>query len=98
MIIEIDNKTRIRGTENSYQLERPRHRHGQVRWEAFKYFSTFRQALAQACEREIRVHPANTLAEAIEAADAIAARYGQLLDGALDELAKRSEPTLRAVS
>ncbi len=98
MIIHISEKLRIHGTEDSYQLERPRHRHGQVSWEAFKYFSTFRQALAQACEREIRTHPADNLADAIEAATAISARYGKLLDCALDEIAKRSEPSLRAVS
>ena len=98
VIIRIADKLRIHGTENSYQLERPRHRHGQVRWEAFKYFSTFRQALAQACQREIRVHPANTLADAIEAADAIAARYGQLLDCALDEIGKHDATEIRLAS
>ncbi len=98
MIIPLNDQLRIHGTENSYQLERPRHRHGRVRWEAFKYFSTFRQALAQACQREIRVHPANTLADAIEAADAIATRYGQLLDCALDEIGKHEVPDIRLAS
>ncbi len=98
MIIPLNDQLRIHGTANSYQLERPRHRHGQVRWEAFKYFSTFRQALAQACQREIRIHPAHTLADAIEAADAIAARYGRLLDCALGEIAKRDNPDIRLAS
>lgn len=58
----------------------------------------FAHALGAACEREIRTHPANTLADAIEAADAIAARYGQLLDCALDEIAKREVPNIGLAS
>ena len=42
--------------------------------------------------------PAKTLTDAIEAADAIAARYGQLLDCALDEIGKREAPDVRLVS
>jgi hypothetical protein len=98
MIIPLSDKLRIRGTESAYQLERPHKRKGQIKWEPFKYYSTFGPALAAACGREIRTHPAQGLTEAIEAATAIAARYGKLLDCALDEIAKRSEPSLRAVS
>ena len=98
MIIPLSDKLRIRGTETAYQLERPHNRKGQIRWEPYKYYSKFGCALTAACEREIRTHPADNLADAIEAVKAIADRYGQLLDGALEEIAKRSEPSLRAVS
>ena len=98
MIIPLNETLRIRGTETCYQLERPRNRKGQLRWGPFKYYSSFRHALAAAGEREIRCHPADNLADAIEAASAVATKYGELLDGAIEELAKRSEPTLCAVS
>ena len=98
MIIQLSDDLRIRGTETAYQLERTHKRKGQIRWEPFQYYSRFGSALAAACGREIRTHPAQGLTEAIEAATAIADRYGQLLDGALDEISERSEPSLRVVS
>ena len=58
MIIHISDKLRIRGTETCYQLEKPRNRKGQIKWEPFKYYSKFGHALGAACEREIRTHPA----------------------------------------
>lgn len=97
MIIPLSDELRIRGTETAYQLERPHKRKGQIAWEPFQYYSKFGSALAAACEREIRTHPANTLADSISAADAIVARYGRLLDCALDDIAQRSEPSDRAV-
>ena len=98
MIIPLNDNLRIHGTPTCYQLEKKQQRNGVDDWKPFKYYTKFAHALGAACEREIRTHPANTLAEAIEAADAIAARYGRLLDCALEEIAKRSEPSLRAVS
>ena len=98
MIIHVSDKLRIHGTETGYQIEQPKNRKGQIRWEAFRYYTTFRQALAAACEREIRTYPAEGLTEAIEAAHAVATKYGELLDVALEEFSKRSEPSLRAVS
>ena len=47
MIIEIDNKTRIRGTESCYQLERPRNRKGQIKWEPYEFYSKFGYAGCQ---------------------------------------------------
>ena len=98
MIIHVSDKLRIHGTETCYQLERKQKRRGVDDWKPFKYYTKFAHALGAACEREIRTHPANTLAEAIEAADAIVARYSRLLDGALDEIAKRDAPDVRMVS
>ena len=98
MIIHISDKLRIHGTESCYQLERKQKRKGVDDWKPFKYYTKFAHALGAACEREIRTHPADNLADAIEAADAIAARYGELLDCALDEIAKRDNPDIRLAS
>ncbi len=83
MIIPINDKLRIRGTDQSWHLERSRLVKGQTRWAPFKYFSDVGQAVSAAVRREIRVHPANTLAEAIKAVDQIAARYNKHLDDVL---------------
>ncbi len=86
MIIHLDNKTRICGTEHCWQLEKSRIVKGQTRWAAFKYFSDLGQAVSAAVRREIRLHPANGLTDAITAVDQIAARYNELLDAALAEV------------
>ena len=83
MIIHLDNKTRICGTEHCWQLEKSRIVKGQTRWAAFKYFSDLGQAVSEAVRREIRLHPATGLNEALQAIDTIAARYNKLLDDAL---------------
>ena len=83
MIIPIDDGIRIRSTAECWQLEKSRLVKGQTKWTPFKYFSDLGQAVSAAVRREIKVHPANSLADAIEAVDQIADRYSKLLDGAL---------------
>ena len=83
MIISLSKDLRIRGTERCWQLEKRRVRKDKHEWEAFKYFQTFGEAVGAACRREIRLHPANSLAEALEAVDQIVARYSKYLDDAL---------------
>ena len=83
MLIPLSDEIRIRGTVDCWQLERSRLVKGETRWTPFKYFSDLGQAVSAAVRREIRVHPANSLAEAIKAIDDIAARYNKLLDDAL---------------
>ena len=90
MIIPINDNLRIRGVEHCWQLEKARMRNGECEWTPFKYFSSIRSAVGEACRREIRLHPAATLTEAIEAVDEIAARYNKLLDDALNEVESRS--------
>lgn len=87
MIIPIDKKIRIRGTADCWQLEKAVQRNGQTEWQAFKYFPTFMDAIGEACSREIRLHPAMGLTDAIQAVDKIAARFNKLLDDALREAA-----------
>ena len=91
MIIPIDDKIRIRGTADCWQIEQIRSRNGQCAWRAFKYYKTIGEAVEEAGRREIRLHPADTLAEAIEAVGEIAARYSQIIDDALVLVGKRAQ-------
>ncbi len=83
MIIPIDKEIRIHGTADCWQLERSRSVKGQTRWTPFKYFSDLGQAVSAAVRRDIRLHPAASLNDALQAIDEIAARYNKLLDDAL---------------
>jgi len=80
VIIALDETTRITSNENCWQLERTRKRKGAADWQPYKYYSTFGAALGEACEREIRTHPANTIADAIEAVHAINRKYAEIFD------------------
>ncbi len=82
MIIPLSKEYRIRGTADCWQLERSRLVKEQTRWTPFKYFSDLGQAVSAAVRREVRVHPANGLNDALQAIDEIAARYNKLLDDA----------------
>ena len=83
MIIPLSKKIRIRGTADCWQLEKSRLVTGQTRWTPFKYFSDLGQAVSAAGQREVRLHSATGLTEAIKAVDQIATRYNELLDDAL---------------
>ncbi len=87
MIISLSKDLRVRGTEHCWQLEKAVIRKGQRDWAAFKYFSSLGKAVSEACRREIRLHPASSLVEALQAVDKIAARYNKLLDDAIREAA-----------
>ena len=79
MIIPIDPLTRIKGTERAWELQKVRTRNGQPTWEPYKWFTTFRSALDEAVHREIRLHPAVGIAEAIEAVSAVIQKYEELI-------------------
>ena len=89
MIIPINDSLRIRGVERCWQLEKARTRNGGYEWAPFKYFSSLGAAVGEACRREIRLHPAVSLAEAIQAADEIAGNYSRIFDEALNEVKSR---------
>ena len=89
MIIPVNDDIRIRGTEHCWQLERRRTRKGKYEWEAYKYFQTLGDAMGAACRREIRLHPAVALADAIEAVDRIVSKYERIFDEALDVVESR---------
>ena len=79
MIILLDDKTRIAGTERAWELQHPRNRNGEERWEPYKWFTSFGSALEEAVHREIRVHPATSLSEAIEAVSGLVQKYEELI-------------------
>jgi len=79
MIIQLDPKTRIKGTERAWELQRTRTRKGELIWEPYKWFKTFGSALEEAVHRDIRTHPAASLSEAIEAVSGIVQRYTELI-------------------
>ena len=79
MIIQLDSKTRIVGTERAWELQHPRTRNGEQKWEPYKWFTSFGSALEEAVHREIRIHPAASLSEAIEAVSSLVQRYEKLI-------------------
>jgi hypothetical protein len=79
MIIPIDEKTRIVGTELAWELQRQRNYKGGKKWEAYKWFVSFRHALEEAVQREIRIHPATSLSEAIQAVSGVVQKYEKLI-------------------
>ena len=85
MIIPIDDKYRVKGTEMCWQLERLKtyktgKKAGTAEWAAHKYFTTLESALSEALQREIRTHPAATIPEAIEAVKTALAKYTAIFD------------------
>ena len=79
MIIRISDNRRICGGKHDWALQRLGFRKGKPRWESFKYYSSFGGALESAVHEEIRLHPAHTLAEAIDAVADIVRRYTDLI-------------------
>ena len=79
MIIEIDPKTRIHGTDTCWQLERPYLDRGTAKWRPYKYFSTLGAAVREAAHAEIRTNPATTIADALEAVRAISHKYNDIV-------------------
>ncbi len=65
MIVQLDPKTRIVGTERAWELQRPHKRKGKVTWEPYKWFTSFGSALEKAVHRDIRIHPANRMSNYI---------------------------------
>ena len=80
MIINIDDKTRVRGTELCWQIETLRKSKGVLIWKPIKYYTTFGMALREAAQREIRTAPAIGITEAIEACNRVTQKYSNLFD------------------
>ena len=92
MIVQLDPKTRIKGTERAWELQRQRNYKGGTKWEPYKWFTTFRSALDEAVHREIRLHPANGLSEAIEAVSDVVQKYEELIPSKFRFTKKIKEP------
>ena len=82
MIIPIDENQRIKSSEYSWNLEVKHTPKGKDEyWRAIKYYTTFSQALREACAREIRLDGAESLAEAFAAATRLSEKYSKIFDG-----------------
>ena len=79
MNVHLDAKTRIKGTERAWELQRTRTRKGELTWEPYKWFQSFGCALDEAVHHEIRLHPASTLADSIRAVSDVVQRYTELI-------------------
>ncbi len=79
MMIQLDSKTRIVGTERAWELQHPRIRKGVEVWTPYKWLTSFDSALEEAVHRDIRLHPANGLSEAIEAVSDVVRRYEEII-------------------
>ena len=86
MIINFSEETRIRGTANSWQLEKSEEIEEHTQWIPFDYFPNLGQAVSGAVKREVGLHPESGLTDSIVAIDGIAARYSRLLDESLAEV------------
>ena len=80
MIIPIDERLRIRGTEHCWQLEKLKVVKGLCEWRAFKFFTSMDSALREAAQRDLRLSPANTLPEALADCRAVTSKYAQIFD------------------
>jgi len=80
MIIPIDDKTRIRGTERCWQIETLGKSKDGPLWKPTAYFSTFGKALHEAAQREIRTVPAIGFNQAITALNHVTEKYARLFD------------------
>lgn len=79
MIVLIDPDNRIKGTKRAWELQKRRAYEGGQTWESYRWFTSFGRALEDAVHREIRLHPATNLSEAIEAVSSLVQRYEQLI-------------------
>lgn len=80
MIIPLNENLRIRGTSECWQLERLRQIKGGPVWKPYKYFATVDSALYAAAQRELRVYPTQTIAEALDACSRVTQKYAQIFD------------------
>ncbi len=79
MEIKLSDDLRIEGTEHCWVLQRRRVVKGEERWESFKWYPTFGSAVSGALHRDIRLHPAKSLVEAIQAVTNLVHRYTKLI-------------------
>ena len=92
MIVQLDSKTRIKGTERAWELQRKRNYKGGTKWESYKWFTTFRSALEEAVHREIRLHPARTLTDAIDGVSDVLQKFEKLIPSEFKFAKQINEP------
>lgn len=79
MIIPVTDNRRIYGGERDWAVQRPMKRKDGIEWQSFRYYSSFAGAMESCVHEEIRLHPAHTLTEAIEAVHKLIHKYEALI-------------------
>jgi hypothetical protein len=88
VIIPIDDKQRISSNVYSWDLEvliTPKKADKEPYWKKVKFFVSFRSALTEACQREIRLNPSVGLADCLDAARELTEKYQNIFDATLVE-------------
>jgi hypothetical protein len=100
VIVALSENLRVIGTEHAWELQRPRKGKGGngIEWRSYKYFGTLSDAVRSAAQAEIRLDPANSIIEALEAVNRVTQKYERMIDAAADGLARHAEAKLRAVA
>ncbi len=98
MIIPLTDDRRIVGTEHCWELQRRQIVNGDERWRVYKYFHKVSSAVHEAAHAEIRSDPAANLSEALKAVERVVRKYELLIDDAVEQVARRADTKLRAVS
>jgi len=96
MIISLSDERRIVGTEHCWELQR--RKLGNGRWRPYKWFHELGSAVQEAALAEIRLDPATSLPEALDAVNRVVRKYERLIDDAVEGVAFRADTKLRAVS
>ena len=98
VIIQLDLTHRINGGDYAWELQRLRGSESNPRWRSYKWFKSFGSAVQEAALAEIRLDPASSLSEALDAIDRVVHKYERLIDNAVERVADRADTKLRAVS
>ncbi len=98
MIVQLDSIHRIKGGDCAWELQRLRGSDGNPRWRSYKWFNSFGSAVQEAALAEIRLDPASSLSEALDAVRRVTHKYERLIDNAVERVADRADTKLRAVS
>ena len=98
MIIQLDSNHRIKGGDYAWELQRLRGSEGSPRWRSYKWFDSFGSAVQEAALAEIRLDPASSLSEALNAVRRVTHKYERLIDNAVEQVADRAGTKLRVMS
>jgi hypothetical protein len=91
MILNISPDRRIYGGEYQWEVQKLHIVKGQRRWRSYLYFPDVRSAVQWLARDEIRTADVEGLAQAIETAERVAAKFAALIDGPVEKLAERAK-------
>lgn len=80
MIIDLDLKHRIKSTKDGWQLEKLQKSGNEMKWKAYKWYTSMDKALHCAAQLELRTDPAHGLTEALAAVRRVTEKYAAIFD------------------